>query len=83
MLIFSMFLTQKLYICSITKSQLLMLLTITLILSILVAINFLLLFFSCNKTTKRKAIVEKNPTFTVTKNTTKPQTSTQLAPTGS
>lgn len=60
-----------------------MLLTITLTISVLVAINFILLFFSCNKTTKRKALTEKRPTFVVTKNTTKTQTSTQLAPTGS
>jgi hypothetical protein len=61
-----------------------MLLTITLVLSVLIAINFLLLIFSCNKTTKRvKTEEKKQPTFIVTKNTTKQQTSTQLAPTGS
>lgn len=78
-----MFLAQNLYICFITKSKSLMLLTITLIISVLVAINFLLLIFSCNKTTKRKTTTEIKPTFIVTKNTTKPQHSTQLAPTGS
>lgn len=60
-----------------------MLLTITLVISVLIAINFLLLIFSCNKTTKRAKSVEKRPTFIVTKNTTSPQPSAQLAPTGS
>ena len=61
-----------------------MLLTITLTLSFLVALNFLLLIFSCNKTTKRKpAAIESKPTFIVKKNTTKPQPVVQLAPTGS
>lgn len=78
-----MILAQNLYICFITKSKLFMLLTITLVISVLVAINFLLLIFSCNKTTKRKVTTERRPTFIVTKNTTKPQHSTQLAPTGS
>ena len=61
-----------------------MLLTITLTLSFLVALNFLLLIFSCNKTTKRKPkTIESKPTFTVTKNTTKQPSVSQLAPTGS
>ena len=83
MLKFLMFLIQNHYICFITKSKSLMLLTITLIISVLVAVNFLLLIFSCNKTTKRKLTAERKPTFIVTKNTTKPQHSAQLAPTGS
>lgn len=60
-----------------------MLLTVTLVLSALVFINFLLLIFSCNKTTKKTQLTTKKPTFIVTKNTTKPQPSGQLAPTGS
>jgi len=60
-----------------------MLLTIILTLSFLVAINFLLLFFSCNKISKRKASIERKPTFIVTKNPTKITASSQLAPTGS
>lgn len=60
-----------------------MLLTITLTISVLVAINFLLLKFSCNKTNKGKISVDKKPRFVVTKNTTKRQHSAQLAPTGS
>lgn len=65
-----------------------MILTTILILSALVAVNFLLLFFSCNKTTKKsdnrlpramKAIkTEKSPK--VIANQSK---SRQLAPTGS
>ena len=59
-----------------------MLYMITIILSILVAINFLLLRFSCNKTTKRetlnKPFVIKKPSLPTT-----PQASSQLAPTGS
>ena len=60
-----------------------MIITITLILSFLVALNFLLLIFSCNKTTKRvsterqvfkpKKVVKPTPQLTPT----------QLAPTGS
>lgn len=56
---------------------------ITIVLTVLVAINFLLLKFSCNKTTKREPI--KKP-FIVKKSTTTittQQTSTQLAATGS
>lgn len=60
-----------------------MLLTVILVLSVLIAINFLLLIFSCNKTTKRVKSIDQKPTFVVTKNTTKQQTSTQLAPAGS
>ena len=60
-----------------------MLVTIILTLSVLVAFNFILLIFSCNKTTKRKTNIERKPTFVVTKNTTKTQSVTQLAPTGS
>ena len=59
-----------------------MLLTITLILSFLVVVNFLLLIFSCNKTTKRTEIKEIKPTRIIT-TTANQQTSCQLAPTGS
>jgi hypothetical protein len=38
-----------------------MILTITLILSFLVAINFLLLKFSCNKTSKKVELVDQKP----------------------
>ena len=61
-----------------------MVLTITLILSFLVAVNFLLLIFSCNKTTKRavntKPHVVKEKTPTLISNQL---ASAQLAPTGS
>ncbi|PWK19844.1 hypothetical protein LX78_01194 [Xanthomarina spongicola] len=60
-----------------------MLLTITFILSFLVAINFLLLFFSCNKTTKRTGIKETKPTLIIKNNPTKQEVPTHLAPTGS
>lgn len=66
-----------------TNQESLMLLTIILTLSVLVGINFLLLIFSCNQTTKSKVSMERKPTFVVTKNPTTIQASTQLAPTGS
>jgi hypothetical protein len=66
-----------------TNQESLMLLTIILTLSVLVGINFLLLIFSCNKTTKREVSIERKPTFVVTKHPTTTQASTQLAPTGS
>ena len=54
--------------------------TITLILTVLVAINFLLLFFSCNKTTKKETVKQpKN----VQESSTKQSASSRLAPTGS
>ncbi len=63
-----------------------MILTITLILSFLVAVNFLLLIFSCNKTSKKvetkkqRVIRVQKPTPTLVSN----QLSTgQLAATGS
>jgi len=61
-----------------------MMLTITLILSALIVLNFLLLVFSCNKTTK-KTIVENPVVIKAVKpqKPTKQLTSTQLAPTGS
>ena len=62
-----------------TKSQ--MILTITIVLTVLIAINFLLLMFSCNKTTKRVKEVNK-PTL-VPQQLTKQPASRQLAPTGS
>ena len=58
-----------------------MILTITLVLSFLVAVNFLLLVFSCNKTTKRAAS-EENTVIEPIK-PTKQLTTSQLAPTGS
>lgn len=63
-----------------------MLIIVTLILSFLVALNFLLLIFSCNKTTKKTS--KEIPTVYRTSNiktapVTKQLTSTQLAPTGS
>lgn len=57
-----------------------MILTITLVLSVLVAFNFLLLIFSCNKTT-RKAKPTKDKVFKA--NPTLQRTSNHLAPTGS
>lgn len=65
------------------KKQLLMLFTITLILSFLVAVNFLLLFFSCNKTTRRTNIKQKQPKIIIKPETTTQQAVSQLAPTGS
>ncbi len=43
-----------------------MFLTITYILALLIAVNFLLLIFSCNKTTKKSVVhkIEKIPVFT-------------------
>ncbi|MFK7782387.1 hypothetical protein [Psychroserpens sp.] len=61
---------------------------ITLTLSFLVALNFILLIFSCNKTTKRVSS-ETTTTIKATKvvkaslSTKKMTTRTQLAPTGS
>ena len=60
-----------------------MLLTITLILSFLVAVNFLLLFFSCNKPTRRTDTVQKQTTIIIKPETTTQQAVSQLAPTGS
>ncbi len=63
-----------------------MILTITLILSFLVAINFLLLIFSCNKTSKKvenkkpRVIGTEKPTPTLVSNQL---SSNQLAATGS
>lgn len=63
-----------------------MILTITLILSFLVAINFLLLIFSCNKTsteikTKKPRIIRtQRPTTTLVSNQLQTR---QLAATGS
>ena len=60
-----------------------MLSTITIVLSVLVALNFLLLKVSCNKTTQIKST--ERPLVIKTKTTviTTPQLSKQLAPTGS
>ncbi len=58
-----------------------MLLTITLIFSLLVIINLLLLKFSCNKT-DRVTKVDKKPVILKTRITI-PLTSQTLAPTGS
>ena len=60
-----------------------MIYTITLVLSVLILINFLLLRFSCNKTAKRensrKPMILKKPASTLTTQSS----STQLAATGS
>lgn len=58
-----------------------MILTITLVLSFLVVINFLLLVFSCNKTTKKTTT--ENTAVILPSKPTKQLTSSQLAPTGS
>lgn len=61
-----------------------MIMTITYVLAILVALNFILLFTSCNKTPKSKSV--KKPTVVKPENTliiTKKLVSNQLAPTGS
>ena len=61
-----------------------MIYTITIILSVLVGINFLLLMYSCNKTVKSKK--QEKPHIlkpTVTKIITTQQASGQLAATGS
>ena len=58
-----------------------MIITITITLAVLVAINFLLLAFSCNKTTKKH--IEKKTVHNINQKTTIPQPVNQLAPTGS
>lgn len=58
-----------------------MFLIITIVLSILVGLNFLLLSFSCNKTTKR--VSQKEKTKVIKHTPAIQQTSNQLAPTGS
>ena len=58
-----------------------MILTITLVLSFLVAVNFLLLIFSCNKTTK-KIVTEERSVIKPVK-PTKILVTSKLAPTGS
>lgn len=61
-----------------------MIITITLALSFLVAINFLLLIFSCNKTTKKASIEQPLVIKSVsTKIRTEQLTVSHLAPTGS
>lgn len=66
-----------------------MMLTITLIISVLIAINFILLLVSCNKTTKKESIQKPAMMSTAHKNikVEKPMKklagTTQLAPTGS
>ena len=59
-----------------------MIVTITIILSILVGVNFLLLIFSCNNSTKRKTTREKVQVLKPITATIQ-QTSNHLAPTGS
>jgi len=59
-----------------------MILTITFILIALIAFNFLLLVFSCNKTSKKVSEVKKSTTLT-TKRLTKQSAQVHLAPTGS
>ena len=61
-----------------------MILTITIILTFLVALNFILLFTSCNKTSKKKSL--EKPYVNISKKTlaiTNQSESGQLAPTGS
>lgn len=60
-----------------------MLSTITIVLSSLVAINFLLLIFSCNKSSKRIVKTEEKPAIAIHTETTTQSVSAQLAPTGS
>lgn len=60
-----------------------MLSTTIIILSSLVAINFILLIFSCNKSTRRVEKIEKKPTLIIHSEITTQSVSTQLAPTGS
>lgn len=60
-----------------------MIMTITLILSFLVIINFLLLLFSCNKTTKKSTIERPKIIKQKTEVATKQLAHNQLAPTGS
>ena len=59
-----------------------MLIIITITLIILVAINFFLLAFSCNKTVKRRKI-ENNPSIIRQAKPANKQVATRLAPTGS
>jgi len=59
-----------------------MLLTIILVLIFLVAINFLLLIFSCNKIIKPNVNDVRKPTL-VESRLTNPQHNSHLAPTGS
>ena len=59
-----------------------MLLIISFSLIFLVAINFILLAFSCNKTTKRLKVLDKNKRI-VSVRPTKQEALSQLAPTGS
>jgi hypothetical protein len=61
-----------------------MTITITLTLSILVALNFMLLIFSCNKITKKVSQTEPTLIKTNTKKIrTERLTTSHLAPTGS
>jgi len=64
-----------------------MIITFTIILSSLVALNFLLLIFSCNRTTKRSTsdsqIVIAPNRARIEKPTKKLTAATHLAPTGS
>lgn len=60
-----------------------MLLIITIVLSALVALNFLLLAFSCNKTTKKVNASKIELTTSKKVLVTKQSETIQLAPTGS
>ncbi|SDS42606.1 hypothetical protein SAMN04515667_2150 [Formosa sp. Hel1_31_208] len=61
-----------------------MIITITLVLSFLVALNFLLLLFSCNKTTKKLSTKKSTKIEAIKAPTpTKHLTTNHLAPTGS
>lgn len=66
-----------------------MIITITLIITSLVILNFFLLFFSCNKTPKREPVNQSvimstaHKSIKVAKPMQKLTTTAQLAPTGS
>ena len=62
-----------------------MIYTITITISVLVAINFILLEYSCNKIKKTKRLNSKriNKPFINRVRTTTPQLPNQLSPTGS
>ena len=58
-------------------------LIITSILSVLITINFLLLRFSCNKTTKQSLVVKKNRVRIIPSSSVVNAQEVELAPTGS
>ncbi len=60
-----------------------LMLIITSILSVLITINFLLLRFSCNKTTKQSLVVKKNRVRIIPSSSVVNAQEVELAPTGS